>query len=107
MPSASKYFRVKKERFILDKAELKKLKAAAHHLKAELNLGKDGFSKTWLKSLRQAFQTKELLKIKILDNCPQDRDEIKQHLNGIADIHHVQSIGNVITLFKASEEAKK
>ncbi len=91
---------------MLSKQEIKKLKQEAHHLKAELNIGKDGFSKIWLKSLYQAFNTKELLKVKVLDNSASNRFDVKAEVEKLKDIELVQVVGNVLTLYKKLDEKK-
>jgi RNA-binding protein len=52
----------------LTKPQRRDLIRQAHALKPELFVGKDGFSEPFLASLREAFNTKELLKIKLREN---------------------------------------
>lgn len=90
---------------MLSKTEIKQLKKEAHHLKPELNIGKEGFSEQWRESLYQAFNTKELLKVKVLDNSSDDRFSVKDELAKLSDITLVQTVGNVLTLYKKLEDA--
>jgi RNA-binding protein len=89
---------------MLEKAMIKKLKSEAHHLKAELNIGKDGLSNEFITSLNQAFNTKTLLKIKRLDNCPIEKEEIVSFFKTTEKIVFVQNIGNVFTLYKEKDQ---
>ncbi|HIG74129.1 MAG TPA: YhbY family RNA-binding protein [Bacteroidetes bacterium] len=49
------------------RAHLRKL---AHPLKPLLHVGKDGASVASVRALRQAFNTRELVKVRVLDNAP-------------------------------------
>jgi RNA-binding protein len=51
-----------------------------------------------------SFHTKELVKVKILDNCEVDKKIIAQQLAGGTDAEIVQIIGNTILLFKPLPE---
>ena len=89
---------------MLEKQQIKKLKSEAHHLKAELNIGKDGLSEEFISSIYQAFNTKTLLKIKKLDNCFLEKSEIISFFKDHKEIHFIQNIGNVFTLFKEKNQ---
>lgn len=88
----------------MHKNEIKKL---ANHLKAEFNIGKEGISASFITSLYQAFQTKEILKIKKLDNCKIEKKEIVKSLEKNGDIRCIQIIGNVFTLYKEFDKDKE
>ena len=89
---------------MLDKKQIKRLKEEAHFLKPLLNVGKEGFSDSFVESLYQAFNTKELIKVKYLDNSPEDRNSIKEKIKGLKDIELVQQIGHTFVLFKPLEK---
>lgn len=92
---------------LLTKIQRRELIRKAHSLKPELHVGKDGLSKTFLKSLREAFNTKELLKIKLLDNSPEDRASLTAKLEKLGDVQLVSNIGLTYILFKPLEEEEK
>jgi RNA-binding protein len=84
-----------------------KLKEQAHYLKAELNVGKEGFTESFKESLLEAFNTKELLKIKFLDNSPETTSSMKEKILNIAEIEFVQQIGHTFVLYKPIKKNKK
>lgn len=88
----------------LDKALRRRLVAEAHHLKPELNVGRDGLSERFLTSLYEAFNTKELLKIKLLDTSEEDRASLRAKLDALPDIHLLQNIGRTFILYREREE---
>ncbi|MCB0280536.1 MAG: YhbY family RNA-binding protein [Calditrichaeota bacterium] len=85
---------------MLSKKQIKDYKREAHHLRAELNIGKDGASGAFLRSVEEAFNTKELLKVKILDNCSDELDSIITELKTIDQLELVQKIGRTLVLYK-------
>lgn len=88
----------------IEKSELKRIKQIAHHIKPEFHIGKDGVSKAFMDSLMQGFNTKEVIKVKVLDNCSEEIPVIKIKLSDTKyGLTYIQKIGHVITLYKAFE----
>jgi RNA-binding protein len=81
------------------------LKSLAHSLKAVVHVGKEGVSDTVVQSTAEAFRTRELLKVKLLESAPIEvRDaaaEIAQQVEGAAV---VQVIGRTIVLYRRHPE---
>lgn len=92
---------------MLTKQQIRDFRAQAHHLKPELQIGKEGLNEAFLVSLTEAFNTKELLKVKMLDTCPQDRQTIAQLLSELDEIDLVQNIGHTYVLYKEMEEPEE
>jgi RNA-binding protein len=82
----------------------KYFRTLGHRLKPEVWIGKDGVSPGILKTLENSFHTKELVKVKILGNCPLDRKDIARQLSDAATAEIVQILGNVILLYKPLPE---
>ncbi len=81
------------------------LKALAHPLKPLLHVGKEGVSGTVVESVREAFNTRELLKIKVLEAAPQSAKEIGEDLAWrLEGVELVQVIGRTIVLYRAHPE---
>jgi RNA-binding protein len=91
----------------LPKSERRRLAAAAHHLKPELAVGRDGLSESFLVSLREAFNTKELLKVRLLDTSEEDRRSLAGKLDALPDVFLIQNIGRTFILYKKQEDAEK
>jgi RNA-binding protein len=77
------------------------LKSLAHHLKPVLFVGKEGITDQTVRSLEEAFNTRELLKVKILESAPMRTREGAEALAArIEGAVAVQSIGRVGVLYR-------
>lgn len=80
------------------RAHLRKL---AHHLKPVVLVGSDGVTEAVLDSLRDAFNTRELLKLKLQESAPLDVREAADAISqGLDDVHPVQTIGRTVVLYR-------
>ena len=81
------------------------LRSLAHHLKPVLHIGKEGVSDAAISAVGAAFNTRELLKVKVTDGAPlsarEAGDEIAARLDGA---HHVQTIGRTVVLYRPDPE---
>jgi len=82
------------------------LKSQAHHLNPIFQVGKGGVNDQIIKHIVEAIEKRELMKISILNNCDQDKDEVARLLAEGADAELVQVIGRTIVLYKESEDHK-
>ncbi|HEU0015739.1 MAG TPA: ribosome assembly RNA-binding protein YhbY [Longimicrobium sp.] len=77
------------------------LKSLAHHLKAVVFVGKDGITPQTVRSLEEAFNTRELLKVKVLEAAPMNVREgaaaLAEQVDGAVV---VQTIGRVGVLYR-------
>ncbi len=77
------------------------LKALAHHLKAVVFVGKEGITDQTVRSLEEAFNTRELLKVKILEAAPMSAREgaaaLAERIEGAVA---VQAIGRVAVIYR-------
>lgn len=80
------------------------LRSEAHHLKAIFQVGKDGVSSNQINGILEALEAKELIKIKLLDNCPEDVRNVALELSMHTKAEVVQIIGRTIILYKQSDE---
>ena len=82
------------------------LRSLAHHLKPILHIGKEGVSDSAVTAVETAFNTRELLKVKVTDGAPlsarEAGDEIAARIEGA---HHVQTIGRTVVLYRADPES--
>lgn len=77
------------------------LKSLANSLKPIHHIGKEGVTDRTLDALRDAFNTRELLKVKVQDSAPAAARETGEALvDGLGDTHLVQVIGRTIVLFR-------
>ena len=77
------------------------LRSLAHELKPILQVGVDGVTDPVLSSVEEAFNTRELLKVKVLDGAPGDVDETADAIrDGLAGVEVVQTIGKTVVLYR-------
>lgn len=75
-------------------------RAQGNRLKPEIWIGKEGVSPGTIQTLLNSFHTKELVKVKILENCEVDKKAIAQQLEQHTDAEIIQIIGKTILLYK-------
>lgn len=77
------------------------LKSLAHHLKPVVFVGKEGITDQTVRSLEEAFNTRELLKVRILEAAPMGTREGTEALaTRLEGTVAVQSIGRVGVLYR-------
>lgn len=78
------------------------LRSLAHHLKPILHVGGDGVTDAVVESVREAFNTRELLKIKVHEAAPTEVEAAATAITGRIDGAHVtQTIGRTMVLYRA------
>ncbi len=81
------------------------LKSLAHPLKPIFQVGKDGVTERAVVAVREAFNTREILKVKVLDSAPTDAQATGETLvSSIEDAHLVQVIGRTVVLYRPDPE---
>jgi RNA-binding protein len=81
------------------------LRSLAHHLKPILQVGADGVSDAFLRSLGDALRTRELLKVKVLENAPDDaRASADAIVAGMDGVEVAQTIGRTVVLYRPFPE---
>ena len=81
------------------------LKSLAHHLKPVAFVGKEGITDSTLRSIQEALNTRELIKVKVLEAAPlhvrEAGPELEQRIEGSA---LVQTIGRIAVLYRPHPE---
>jgi RNA-binding protein len=81
-------------------------RAMANSLEPEFQIGKGGISDGVIKQTEDAFNTKELIKVKVLlDSSPETPRAIADKLAEAVSCEVIQIIGGVIVLYKKNENA--
>ena len=83
------------------------LRSQAHHLSPIFQVGKGGVNEHMLKQIQEALEVRELIKISILQNCEDDKQEVAQALAKGTKAELVQLIGLTVVLYRASKNNKK
>ena len=90
--------------FKLTNGQKKALRSMAHHIQPVVYAGKEGLSPSMVQSLKAALKAHELIKVKIGQNCPLDREMAAQELVKITGAALVQIIGRMIVLYQANPD---
>jgi RNA-binding protein len=81
------------------------LRSLAHPLKPILQIGKEGVTDDVGASVADAFQNRELLKVKVLESAPLDaRDAAGELAQLVQGAHAVQVIGRTVVLYRRHPE---
>lgn len=81
------------------------LRSLAHPLKPILQVGADGVSHALLRTVEEAFNTRELLKVKVLEGAPEGaRATADAIAGGLEGVHVAQTIGRTIVLYRRHPE---
>lgn len=83
------------------------LRAEAHHLSPIFQVGKSGVNDHMVTQIKEALEVRELLKVSILQNCEEDKNDVAKELAEKTGAELVQLIGLTIVLYKESKNHKK
>ena len=80
------------------------LRKKAHDLDALVRIGKEGVTDNLIQSILDAIGSRELIKVKILQNCEEEKMEIMEQLSQCKEFEVVGIIGRTIILFKENKD---
>lgn len=80
------------------------LKKKAHELDPLVRIGKDGVTDSLIQSILEAIDSRELLKVKILQNCEKEKEEVLEELSKYNEFEIVGIIGRTIILFRENKD---
>ncbi len=83
------------------------LKSEAAKMDAIFQIGKGGVGEAAIKSIGDALEARELVKISVLDNSDSDAREAAEEIAAKTDSEVVAVIGRKIILFKVSTKKEK
>ncbi len=83
------------------------LKGLAANLEPVFQIGKSGLTPEVTQAVREAFNTRELIKLSVLRNCMEDPQQIAGFIADRTGSLVVQVIGRKIVLYKESRDHKK
>lgn len=77
------------------------LRRLAHGIKPVVLIGNEGVTRAVLRSIVEAFNTRELVKVKLLESAPTDaRGAADEIARGSEGVHPVQTIGRTAVLYR-------
>ena len=83
------------------------LKSLASVMEPIFQIGKSSLTPEYTEAIREAFNTRELIKITVLKNCLDDPKEVAQVLADRTGSQVVQVIGRKIVLYKPDKDKPK
>lgn len=83
------------------------LKGLAMNIDPVFQIGKSGLTPEVSEAVREAFNTRELVKIAVLKNCFEEPRQMAQMLADRTGSQVVQVIGKKIVLYKENKDHKK
>jgi len=88
--------------------ERARLRAQANRLEAVFQVGKGGATEAVAAQMREAFNTRELLKGRVLlESCPQTPREAAEALASMTGCEVVQVVGGGMVFFKENPELRR
>ena len=83
------------------------LRSLGMKLEPEVNIGKEGLTPTVVAAAREVIRKRELIKVRVLQNCAELPKDIITMLAERADANLVQVIGRNGLLYRKNEEKPK
>ncbi len=80
------------------------LRALASNEQAMFQIGKEALSDNLIRAVGSAFNTHELIKVKVLKTCPTDTRELAFDLAMNTGSEIVQIIGHTVVLYRPADE---
>jgi RNA-binding protein len=81
------------------------LRSLAHALKPVAHVGQAGVTPAVVRSVQEAFNTRELLKVRVQDGAPEDPYDIADELvAALPGAHVAQTIGRIVVLYRPFDE---
>ena len=89
---------------MLSGKEKRLMRSQANQIKASVMIGREGMSSHVKHFIDEAFNNKNLVKVKVLDTCNDDRRQVAAQLDKIKDTEVVQLLGRTILLYRPLKE---
>ena len=91
----------------LTSRQVKYLKGHGHHLSVVAMVGREGISKSVLTAIEEVLRAHELVKIRMQNNCPFDRQEVAKRLSEATGASVVQVLGKTILLYRENDDPQR
>lgn len=83
------------------------LRSEAHHLQPVFQVGKQGVNEELISGVSEVLETRELVKVAILQNAPEEKSDVAQMLAEGTGAELVQVIGKTVVLYRESKDNKR
>jgi len=85
---------------MLSGKEKRQLRAEANQLKPSVMIGKEGVTPRLMDFLEESFNKRELVKLKVLESCPQEIGKIAGQICTLKNSELVQILGRTLLLYR-------
>ncbi len=92
---------------MLSGKQMRYLRSLAHKIDPTFQVGKGGMNDNMTKQINETLKNRELVKIHILQNNFDDKNDLAQELASATQSELVQVIGSMIVLYKEVENNKE
>lgn len=82
------------------------LRSLASTMPAVFRVGKEGVSENMIIGIRQGLEANEIVKVKILDNCTDELNQVALDLSAGTKADIVQIIGHTVILYRPAKKPK-
>ena len=83
------------------------LKGLAHTMQPIIQVGKNGVNDALIKTVNDALEARELIKVSILQNCFEEPKAIAAEIAEVINAEVIQVIGKTIVFYKESSKKKQ
>lgn len=83
------------------------LRGLAHNLQPIIQIGKGGVNEMLLKTIEDALEARELIKVSVLQNSIEDPKELAPAIANAIEGDVVQVIGRTLIFYKESQKKKE
>ncbi|OFQ10525.1 RNA-binding protein [Staphylococcus sp. HMSC072E01] len=83
------------------------LRSLAHNIDPIFQIGKAGINDNMISQIDETLENRELIKIHILQNNFDDKNDLAQTLSQATNSELVQVIGSMIVIYRESQENKE
>ena len=83
------------------------LRSLAHNIDPIFQIGKAGINDNMISQIDETLENRELIKIHILQNDFDDKNDLAQTLSQATNSEVVQVIGSMIIIYRESQENKE
>jgi RNA-binding protein len=87
--------------------QLRHLRGLAHALKPIVQIGKQGFSNASQSQVDRALLDHELIKVRLLPECPDEIADVGRRAGNALSAHVAQTIGATLVLYRPHPEEPK
>ena len=83
------------------------LRSLAHNIDPTFQIGKGGINENMISQIDETLEKRELIKIHVLQNNFDDKNDLAQTLSQATNSEVVQVIGSMIIIYRESQENKE